>query len=314
MTTATQHSSGDFLADRRADYARMLAGGGDFASAMELMQQALELAPRWAAGWFRLSEYAEKSGLKEAAAAGLAKVLDLAPADPFGAGLKIAVLGGSDVPAGPPSRYVEQLFDDYAERFDTALVERLEYSVPEKLATLIFEHIPSARFSSVADLGCGTGLFGTRIRERAAFLEGFDLSANMLAKAREKQVYDRLAQADLSLSPSKSGVFGPDLPPNRAELVSAADVLMYLGELTTPFSIAATLVATGGYFAFSAEDAGADEGYVLRSSLRYAHGEAYVRDRAAAAGFDVLLSQATVIRKDAGDPVHGRLFLARRRT
>lgn len=314
MTTATQHSSGDMLADRRADYARLLAGSGDFASARELMEQALELAPRWAAGWFRLAEYAEKSGLKEAAAAGLAKVLDLAPADPFGAGLKIAVLGGRDVPSTPPSRYVEQLFDDYADRFDSALVERLGYSVPEKLATLIFEHIGSARFSSVADLGCGTGLFGIRIRERAAFLEGFDLSANMLAKAREKRVYDRLAQADLSLSPGASGVFGPDLPFARAELVSAADVLMYLGELAPLFSITANLIAPGGHFAFSVEDAGANEGYVLRTSLRYAHGETYVRERAAAAGFDVLLSQATVIRKDAGEPVHGRLFLARRRS
>lgn len=41
------------------------------------MEQALEQVPAWAAGWFRLAEYAEKSGRKEAAAAALAKVVAL---------------------------------------------------------------------------------------------------------------------------------------------------------------------------------------------------------------------------------------------
>ncbi|HVK92364.1 MAG TPA: methyltransferase [Mycoplana sp.] len=313
MTTATQYTSGDILADRRADYARLSAREGDYSDAAELMEQALEITPGWAAGWFRFAEYAEKSGQKEAAAAGLAKVLSLAPADPFGAGLKLAVLGASGVPSAPPSRYVEQLFDDYAQRFDAALVGRLDYSVPEKLAALICEHVPSTKFSYVTDLGCGTGLFGERIRDRATFLEGFDLSAKMLAKAREKRVYDRLAQAHLSLSAAACGVFDAGLPPARATLATAADVLMYLGELAPVFAIAAELVAPGGYFGFSVEDAGADDDYVLRPSLRYAHGEAYVRRRADAAGFDIHHARQTVIRKDAGEPVQGRLLLAQRR-
>ncbi|SOC46176.1 predicted TPR repeat methyltransferase [Rhizobium subbaraonis] len=313
MTIASQHSSGDILADRRADYARMLAEGGDFSGAAELMEQALEISPGWAAGWFRLAEYAEKAGSVPTAAAALGRVLELAPEDPFGAGLRLAVLGAADVPATPPTRYIEQLFDDYAQRFDTALVEKLDYSVPEKLAALVADGIASERFAHVTDLGCGTGLFGARIRGRAGFLEGFDLSANMLAKAREKQVYDRLAQADLSLPPSESDVFAADLAPGRADLASAADVLMYLGELAPVFEIAFCLIAPRGHFAFSVEDAGAEEIYVLRSSLRYAHGEAYVRRRAEEAGFELLRSRQTVIRMDAGAPVTGRLYLAQRR-
>lgn len=312
MTTASQHSSGDLLADRRADYARMLAEGGDFSGAAELMEQALEICPGWAAGWFRFAEYAEKAANGEAAAGALGRVLELAPQDPFGATLRLAVLGVTEVPVTPPSRYVEQLFDDYAHRFDTALVDRLDYSVPQKLASLVEEGVQTRRFGNVTDLGCGTGLFGERIHDRAEFLEGFDLSANMLAKAREKQVYDRLAQADLSLSPDECGVFDAALPIGRTDLASAADVLMYLGDLTPVFLIAAKLVAAGGHFAFSVEDAAAEETYVLRPSLRYAHGEGYVRERAAEAGFTVLTGQQTVIRMDAGAPVTGRLFLARR--
>lgn len=59
--TFNQLSSGDLIADRRADYAKMLAEAGDAPGAAELMAQALELAPDWAAGWFRLADYEEKS-------------------------------------------------------------------------------------------------------------------------------------------------------------------------------------------------------------------------------------------------------------
>ena len=62
-------SSGDLLADRRADYAEMLFGSGDHAAAAELMLGALELAPDWALGWFRLGEMHEAAGALDAGGA-----------------------------------------------------------------------------------------------------------------------------------------------------------------------------------------------------------------------------------------------------
>ena len=320
--TTQQLSSGDLLADRRADYARMFAESGAFAEAAEVMEQALELAPDWAAGWFRFADYAEKSGRKEAATAALERVVTLDPEDIFGAVLKLALFGATEVPPAPPSRYVEQLFDDYAERFDEALVERLDYSVPESLTDLILQHVGNERrFAHVIDLGCGTGLFGERIRDRADFLQGFDLSANMLAKAADKQTYDRLAQADLSLPFAQSGVpsaLSGAVPDRQADLVSAADVLMYLGDLAEVFDTAARLLEPGGLFAFSVEDArtvsaqAVGEGFVLRRSLRYAHSESFIRERADGAGFAIVAMRREVIRTEAGNPVHGLLFVARR--
>ncbi|MDK1384268.1 class I SAM-dependent methyltransferase [Sinorhizobium sp. 8-89] len=309
--TLNQLSSGDLIADRRADYAKMLAEAGEPQSAAELMAQALERAPDWAAGWFRLADYEEKSGRKEAAIDALRNTLRLNPDDVFGASLKLALLGATETPEQPPSVYVERLFDDYAERFDKALVEKLDYSVPEKLAALIDRATDGRHFHYVTDLGCGTGLFGERIRHRCNYLEGFDLSANMLAKAEAKAIYDRLAQADLSLAPENSGAFG-ELPTARADLVSAADVLMYLGNLESVFVIADRLLVPGGLFAFSVEDAATNEGYMLRPSLRYAHSEAYIADACAGRGFSLIGSECTVIRMDAGRPVAGVLFLARK--
>jgi predicted TPR repeat methyltransferase len=226
--------------------------------------------------------------------------------------LKLALLGAEDIPDQPPSRYVEALFDDYADRFDTALVEKLDYSVPAKLARLIVEH-NDRRFDLAVDLGCGTGLFGAEIRDRVSRLEGFDLSANMLAKAEEKGLYDFLAKADLSLEATESGLFDDGLAENRADLVSAADVLMYLGDLANAFALAAKLLKPGSLFAFSIEDAGEGDGFILAPSLRYAHTEQHVRQRLEENGFDLVKLLHTTIRMDGGKPVSGILFLAGRR-
>lgn len=309
----SQLSSGDVIADRRADYAKMLAESGEPASAAELMEQALELVPSWAAGWFSLAAYREKAGDVPGAVAALNEVLALDEGDVFGARLKLAVLGGAEMPDRPPSRYVERLFDDYAERFETSLVEKLGYSVPQKLAVLIAQatDIPT-HFRFAVDLGCGTGLLGPEISDRVDRLEGFDLSKGMLAKAAEKGVYDHLGQADLSLAPPQSGIFGAGLAAGRADLITAADVLMYLGDLDGVLTIVAALAADGAVFAFSVEDAGDAEGYVLRESLRFAHSEAYVRTVLGAHGFTVRDLSRSIIRMDGGKPVHGILFVTRK--
>ncbi|MBB3608230.1 methyltransferase domain-containing protein [Rhizobium sp. BK602] len=309
----SQLSSGDVIADRRADYAKMLAESGEPASAAELMEQALELVPSWAAGWFSLAAYREKAGDVPGAVAALNEVLALDEGDVFGARLKLAVLGGAEMPDRPPSRYVERLFDDYAERFETSLVEKLGYSVPQKLAVLIAQaaDIPT-HFRLAVDLGCGTGLLGPEIRDRVDRLEGFDLSKGMLAKAAEKGVYDHLGQADLSLAPPQSGIFEAGLAAGRADLITAADVLMYLGDLDGVLTIVAALAADGAVFAFSVEDAGDAEGYVLRESLRFAHSEAYVRAVLGAHGFTVRDLSRSIIRMDGGKPVHGILFVTRK--
>ncbi len=306
-------ASGDPIADRRADYARMLAETGDWSAAAELLEQALDLVPEWAAGWFRLGEYREKAlasmSMTDGASSAYRKALELAPDDVFGARLKLALLGEEETPPQPPSRYVEGLFDDYADRFDTALVEKLDYSVPGKLAALVESRSP---FATVVDLGCGTGLFGAEIRARTTHLQGFDLSTNMLAKAAAKSLYDHLGQADLSLPVEQSGLFSDSLRRHRADLVSAADVLMYLGSLETVFPLVLSLLAPGGLFAFSVEDAGAGAGFVLRDSLRYAHSQDYIQTLLSHHALDLLEATTSVIRMDGGKPIDGILFLSRK--
>jgi predicted TPR repeat methyltransferase len=294
-------SSGDLLADRRADYAEMLFANGEHAAAAELMMGAMELAPNWALGWFRVGEFHEAAGAVAEATQAWRMSLSLDPADRAGAGLKLAVTGAAPMPAAPPSDFVEALFDEYAPNFDEALVGKLGYRVPELLLAAIQKQ-PKRRYNLALDLGCGTGLMGERLRPHVQQLIGYDISAAMLKKAAAKNVYDGLEQVDLQ----KLGqvVLSPDL-------ITAADVLMYVGALGRLFADVAAMLTQDGLFAFSVE-ALDGEGYALRDSRRYAHSEDYVRELLATHGFKLQSLTRETIRMDRNAPIEGLIVVAGR--
>ncbi|RVD68953.1 MAG: methyltransferase domain-containing protein [Mesorhizobium sp.] len=300
-----QASSGDLTADRRADFAEMLGASGDPTAAAELLLGALELAPQWSAGWFRLGEMQEAAGQPDQAAQAWAMALRLEPADRLGAALKLQLAGKAPTAAAPPSAFVETLFDHYAESFEDMLVNKLGYRMPELLDQAI-RSVRPGRLSLALDLGCGTGLVGERLRPIVDRLEGYDISAAMLRKARAKGVYDRLVKADL-----QDLVYaGP-----KADLVVAADVFIYVGALEGIVRTVAGMLAEDGLFAFSVETladtepAGGDS-FALRPSRRYAHSEAYVRIVLAANGLSVRWLQRTVIRHDRREPIDGLAVVA----
>ena len=60
-----------------------------------------------------------------------------------------------------PKKYVEKLFDDFADTFDDSLVNNLHYNLPVQIKDLILKlNIKDTKFKNVIDLGCGTGLAG----------------------------------------------------------------------------------------------------------------------------------------------------------
>lgn len=295
-----QHSSGDLVADRRAGYAEVLASEQEYAEAAEVMAQALQLAPDWAAGWNNLGRYLEDAGDLDGARAAWQRSATLDPQGYYGAALKLAAHGGEVLVNS--ATYVETLFDDYASRFETSLVDRLGYGVPGELAGMLSRALPG-RVRVALDLGCGTGLMGVQLRAVADRLEGVDLSEAMLAQAKWKRVYDALHRVEL-------GAFLADWQ-GQAELVTATDVLNYTGALPPVLAAVRRKLAPGGVFGFSLETFAGPGALVLRSSLRFQHQPDLAVSACAEAGFELLTRQETVIRMDRGSPVAGVLMLVR---
>jgi len=292
--------SGNLTADRRADYAEMLFGSGEHRAAAEVMLGAVELAPDWALGWFRLGEMQEAAGALGEAVVAWRMALTLDPADRTGSALKLQLAGAVPRLDAPPSAFVEALFDQYADDFDHALVETLGYCVPALLMQAI-EAAGVTRFGRVADLGCGTGLMGERLRPIVDDLEGHDISAAMLAKARSKGVYDRLVRSDLQTL---------ELRPASIDLAVCADVFLYVGALERIFAMVATALRHGGLFGFSVECSTTGEPLVLQTSRRYAHSERYIRKTLAASGLAVVSLDQAIIRQDRGAPIEGLIVVA----
>jgi predicted TPR repeat methyltransferase len=292
-------SSGNLTADRRFATAQSLRADGDFAAAADVIAQALELAPGWAEGRFALAESLADSGRSADAVEAYRAYLALDPADSMGAAARLALLGAAPTPAGLPPAYIARLFDEYAPRFDSALIERLQYRAPELLKDAVTRVRPGS-FSRVFDLGCGTGLSGAAFRDVAAWLGGVDLSPAMVKKAAAKGLYDHIEAGDM-------GAALADLKA-PCDLVLAADVLVYVGDLAGIFAAVRAKLAPGGLFAFTVQlaDSGA---YILGREQRYSHSRAYIEDRARGAGFKTALREDCVTRQEAGKDVPGLLAI-----
>jgi predicted TPR repeat methyltransferase len=301
-----QYSSGDLVADRRASYAAALADEHAYAEAAELMEQVLEMVPGWAAGWSLLGDYRQKAGDADGAIAAWRELLERDVSGIFGARLKLAAHGV--VPdLRPAPEYIAALFDDYAPRFEQALVERLGYRTPDEIAAAVGAVMAErgvTQFGRVLDLGCGTGLMGAAIRGLAGWLEGVDLSGRMLEEARRKEIYDRLVQADL--------IAFLKAEPGNAELIVAADVFNYVGDLAAPLAGAREALVAGGLLAFSLETHDGDEAVRLAETLRFQHAPGRALAECTAAGFAVLQWQPTVIRQERGRDVPGLLVVVAR--
>lgn len=213
---------------------------------------------------------------------------------------QLAALVGADLRRSPDA-YIVASFDAFAESFDEQLVDVLGYDVPQQLHALITDVLEPGRTYDTLDAGCGTGLCGGFLRPLAKTLTGLDLSPKMLDFARARGVYDALVCEELTaFLESRTSAY---------DLIVAADVLIYFGDLEPIMAAAAKALRPGGILAVSTEY-GADD-YRLGRSGRFAHSPAYVT-RVAKGSFDVLVTTSTTLRREGADRVQGAIFVLRK--
>jgi predicted TPR repeat methyltransferase len=214
-------------------------------------------------------------------------------------------------PDSAPRAYVSNLFDNFAGSFEAHLVDNLNYRVPENLVPLILDQQSATGKVDLLDLGCGTGLLGAAIAAHTRELVGIDLSAKMLDKARGRGVYTRLQHADLLDALTVE-------PPARYDVVTAADVFVYVGRIDTVVAQVKRVLRPGALFGFSVEAADAlaeGQGDIpdtrLLTSGRYAHSAAYLHRLAQDNGFSIVEFLESVIRMERSAPIAGWLVVWR---
>jgi len=298
-------SSGDLMADRRFEFARDLQLKGDLPAAADLLLQAAELAPNFASAWFTLGQIREELGEGEAAIAAYRKAQTSDPSDRHGASLRLMRLGAEQL-SGMPQAYVQVLFDQYASRFESSLVDDLGYRGPALLFKAVLSVRAAARkpafFKRALDLGCGTGLAATAFAKEVDHFIGIDLAPRMIERARETGLYEELQVDDML-----SGLRGK--PDASADLILAADAMVYVADLAPVLAEARRVLADGGLLAFTTETHDG-EGVVIGDGLRYAHSAAYVRATVEGAGLKLPLLEDRSARNEDNVPVPGLVAVA----
>ncbi|MGO9702472.1 MAG: methyltransferase domain-containing protein, partial [Xanthobacteraceae bacterium] len=278
------------------------------AGAADVLAQTVALAPNFATAWFALGAIRDRLGDRSGAVAAFEQTRDADPQDYHGARLQLARLGSGDRTPAMSEIYVRRLFDQYAARYDTALTERLAYRGPVLLRQAVEEAIRAShrplRFGSMLDLGCGTGLAGAAFHPVAHKIVGVDLSPAMVAQAAAKDIYDRLHTGDLT-------AFLSDEFSNAAtyDLVLAADVFVYVNELSPIVAGVARVLSSDGLFAFTVETHSGD-GVKLLPTLRYAHGEPYIKQALNESGLAPVSIANAAVRSEKGVPVDSLVVIA----
>ncbi len=279
------------FAEAVAQHGDVLEALGRPTEAMEAFTRALALRPRDARLLRKLGLMHAFLGRKPVAVAMLRQTLALRPDDPLAQHMLDALTGTERAKAD--GAYVRELFDAFADSFDTHLQDVLGYRVPARVAELL----GSGPLGRVLDLGCGTGLLAPQLAGRTESLVGVDLSEGMLEKARRRGGYDALHAEGIEAFLASTD--------RRFDVVVAADVFVYVGDLEAVF--AGVRACCDGRFVFTTELA--PSGLELRPSGRYAHGRDLVEDLARRYGFGVVQRVEEPLRNEGTSPVMGQLVV-----
>lgn len=282
---------------------RALARNLRIEDAIDPLRRALELRPDDLSIYKQLALALRRLRRNDEATAVYQAWHERDPSDPIAAHMA-NVRGDEAPPERAADEYVQREFDDFAEQFDEVLVNKLGYQAPTLVAAALERSgFAERRGLDVLDAGCGTGLCVDFLRPLARRLVGVDLSGKMLEKARARGGYDELVEAELTGFVEAHG--------QAFDLVVAADVILYFGELERLARAFADGLRAGGGLVFTVEAGGDEErGWELNDGGRYAHHPGYLRRVLEGAGFEVREMVEDRLRYELGAEVRGWIVVA----
>jgi len=268
---------------------------GDITLAIASLKATVAADPANLEAYRTLGRILRLSGKPDEAAEWYRRCLDVAPRDAISV-MGLAALGRGPAPPRLPDEVVHYVFDRNAESYEPNM-QHLGYRVPEVLAGLLCASAGAEQAAlDVLDLGCGSGLCAPLFRRFARTLTGVDLSPRMLAIARGKNLYGELIEGELlDYLRGTQATF---------DVVVAANVLMYFGDLAPLADGVARVLRPGGRFLFDVEKGeGADPGFNV--SGRYTHSLSLLRRTLPQCGLVLTHVEEVVMRREHGTPVVG---------
>jgi len=188
----------------------------------------------------------------------------------------------ANMPKRTPPSLIGGQFDVLAPTYAQDQLEMLHYEGHRELCNSIRACAVTGRIDhSILELGPGTGFCGPLVRDIAFQITGVDISQEMLNRAmkledsRGRKIYDSLIKRDLH-------VFLKEADPIAYDIVMAANVFCYVGDLEMVFGQVPRVLRDGGLFAFTADKA-ADgvNGYSFDSETgRFSFTDIYLKDLA----------------------------------
>ena len=203
-------------------------------------------------------------------------------------------------PDNAPLEYIESVFDGYAENFEESLLNELKYQTPTALWQLFTEFFPDLPDCKCLDLGCGTGLAGESFKSACSTLTGIDISDKILAVARRKNLYQQLVKDDILSFLGKTE--------EQFDLLLAADVFTYMGDLQPLFTACYQKSTTDAIFCFSVEKS-ESASFKLKETGRFGHSCGYIEKTCKEIGWKLCASRQSKLRQDKGQWIHGSLFI-----
>ncbi|XP_028409737.1 methyltransferase-like protein 27 [Dendronephthya gigantea] len=110
-------------------------------------------------------------------------------------------LTGYDFNAESKTEDCEKFYRDLSKRYDKCMVD-MSYEAPVATADILCKYMEQFGYNKdvcILDFGCGTGLVGEELNRRGYNnIDGVDLCAEMVEKAKEKGVYRTLTQGEMA--------------------------------------------------------------------------------------------------------------------
>jgi predicted TPR repeat methyltransferase len=230
------------------------------------------------------------------------------PADRDEIAMLLAAVG-APLPGRASDRHVERLYAQRAHGWDEGSTGPTGYQ-GHRLVVAALDELMTGRVDTILDAGCGTGLVGELLRDRADCLIGIDMSEPMLAQARQKNIHDKLHHGDL--------VEYFDRHPRSCDIIASAATLIHFSDLAPVLDAAARCLRPAGLLACTLFPNDDDPESVavgmlngLAQSGCFRHGTGYVRRVAAAHGLRVEIMRRAPHEYVGSAPIDGLVIVLR---